>query len=201
MPIPSRDAFCYHPAMSRHTTRPRFEIELSPHQADVLDRIGRRVSGEEPEPTVHAAGGTRGVRGRVHGDPAEPAVPPADARFFSPVLVLQRMEEHGRLLLKGRFSPHPHVWTLFMAVYGILALGCTGSLMFGISQWLIAEPPWALVGAPLALALAGFVYGAAVIGQGLSAEQMYVLRAVVDEALHELANPAASAPAPPTPAP
>ena len=85
--------------------------------------------------------------------------------------------------LHGRFAPHPHVWTGFMAIYGLLALGGVAGAMWGLSQWTLGSPPWALLGVPAAAALAAFVYGAVFIGQGLGAEQMYLLRATVDRAV------------------
>ena len=52
-------------------------------------------------------------------------------------------------------------------------------------QWTVGEPAWMLLGVPASMALIAFVYGAAVIGQGLTADEMYDLRAVVDRAVRE----------------
>ena len=82
----------------------------------------------------------------------------------------------------GRFAPHPHVWTLFMAIYGLLAIAGTAGAMWGLSQWTLGRDPWALAAVPAAVFLAAFVYGAVFIGQGLGAEQMYELRSVIDRA-------------------
>lgn len=59
------------------------------------------------------------------------------------------------------------MWILFLGIYGILGMACLGALMFGLSQWMAGESPWALVGVPASLALVAFTYGAAFIGQGL----------------------------------
>ena len=57
------------------------------------------------------------------------------------------------------------------------------SLVYGYVQWSLGHAPWAALGCPAALALMGFEYGAAFIGQGLGAEQMYTLRSLLDGAL------------------
>lgn len=86
------------------------------------------------------------------------------------------------VLLKGRFSPHPNVWTGFMAVYIFLVcVAITGGVL-GWAQTTVDEYPWGFWLMPAAAALYAFVYGAAVIGQGLTADEMYELRALVDEA-------------------
>jgi hypothetical protein len=57
------------------------------------------------------------------------------------------------------------------------------SLVYGYVQWTLGHAAWAALGFPAALALMGFEYGAAFIGQGLGAEQMYTLRRLLDGAL------------------
>ena len=85
--------------------------------------------------------------------------------------------------LRGRFAPHPNVWTMFIAIYAVLAIAALGGLIVGVSQWWLQTTPWALGVVPAAVALIGFVYGAVFIGQGLGASQMYELRAFVDRNL------------------
>jgi uncharacterized integral membrane protein len=82
----------------------------------------------------------------------------------------------------GRFSPHPNVWTMFMAVYILLALAALGGLSYGMVQYTLGQSPWSLWIVPAAVALFGFVYGATLIGQGLGAEQMYTMRSLIDRA-------------------
>lgn len=90
--------------------------------------------------------------------------------------------------LHARFAPHPHVWTLFMAIYGVLGMAGMLGLMYGLSQWWLGWTPWAIAAAPASVALIGFVYGAAFIGQGLGGAQMYELRALLDRATDELSE-------------
>jgi len=62
-----------------------------------------------------------------------------------------------------------------------------------VSQSTLGMPAWGFLGVPVALALAAFTYGAAFIGQGLGAEEMYVLRSFVDEALRRVRDERARA--------
>ncbi len=72
-----------------------------------------------------------------------------------------------------------------MAVYIMLAIIALGGLTYGIVQYTLGQPPWAVWIAPAAVALFGFVYGATLIGQGLGAEQMYTMRTLIDRACIE----------------
>lgn len=163
--------------------RPRFEVPLAAHQADILDRVRQRLNA----PGCPLAG-------QVLAGHALIRLPDARQSLLSPVLTLEVVTRDGHPVLVGRFSPQPNVWTGFMLVYGVLAmLGLTG-LMYGFAQMTVDQAPWSMLAAPLALALIGFVYGAAFIGQGLTADQMYELRAFVDAALAD--NQACAAPPP-----
>jgi hypothetical protein len=97
--------------------------------------------------------------------------------------------EDGSETLCGRFSPHPNVWTGFLTLYATLFMGGVFGLIFGFSQWSLSMTPWGLVGVPVALALAAFTYGAAFIGQGLGAEEMYTIRSFVDDAMRNVREP------------
>ena len=97
-----------------------------------------------------------------------------------PTLVANHLLPDREVVLHGRFSPRPNVWTGFMAVYGVLSLVGLGGVMLGWAQTTVDEYPWGFWLGPAALALIAFVYGAAVIGQGLTQDEMYLLRNFVD---------------------
>ena len=151
--------------------RPLFEVPVRAQGPAVLDAIRRGLGGE----------GCR-VSGSVLRGHAELTTRPGEAHFWSPYLSLEVAErDDGTRWVKGRFAPEPNVWILFMSLYGMLAMGALAGLIYGASQALVHELPWALLGAPAALALMAFTYGAAFIGQGLGAEEMYRLRSFVDD--------------------
>jgi hypothetical protein len=86
-------------------------------------------------------------------------------------------------ILRARFGPHPHVWTLYVMLYSTSLAIFIGCVMFGISQWMVGSRPWGLYLSPAALILSGLVYGASYVGQGLGSLQMQELRSFVEKAL------------------
>lgn len=121
--------------------------------------------------------------GQVLKQHAYVALPREQRSLLSPYLnVSLRKDEQGNPIIFGRFSPHPHVWTGFMATYGAIGFLGTCGLVWGWAQTLLGESGWMMWAFPASLALIAFVWGAAVIGQGLVADQMHVLRRVVERA-------------------
>ena len=153
----------------RPQMRPTFEIAMKADGSKTMARMKRRLEQ-----------GSKRICGQVTGDFAYVQIPPESQSLLSPHLNLELRPREGKVVLHGRFSPRPNVWTGFMAVYAVLAMSGFAGLMLGWAQTTVDEYPWGFWLAPAALALIGFVYGAAVIGQGLTADEMYVLRNFVD---------------------
>ena len=165
----------------RPRMRPVFEIPLESSGEDVLRTLDALLTS-----------GTSGLAGQVVLPRHAVLQLPADRRtMLSPFLNLELADDADEAVLKGRFSPHPNVWTGFVAIYGVLAMVAVSAAMYGLSQWWVGEPAWVLLGVPAAFGAIAFVYGAAVIGQGLTADEMYDLRALVDRAVRETATHAA----------
>jgi hypothetical protein len=151
--------------------RPTFEIALAPGDDRILERLRRRLER-----------GDHGIRGQVVQGHALLKLPAERRSLLSPVLNLEVVETGaGARILRGRFSPRPNVWTGFMAIYGVLVLVALAGLMYGLAKLTVDEAPWPMLAVPICAALYAFVYGAAFIGQGLTADEMYELRAFVDE--------------------
>ena len=70
-----------------------------------------------------------------------------------------------------------------MAIYGFLIFIGMCGLVYGWAQQTIGESMVAMWIFPASLVACAFVYGAAVIGQGLTAHEMHTLRSVVDRAV------------------
>lgn len=159
----------------RPRMRPVFEIRLESSGEDVLRALNALLRS-----------GASGLAGQV-AMPRHAVVelPKHHRTLLSPYLNIELTpDEHGAVL-QGRFSPHPNVWTGFVAIYSVLGMLGFLSAMYGISEWWLGGPTWSLLGVPISIAAIAFVYGAAVIGQGLTADEMYELRALVDRAVRE----------------
>lgn len=154
--------------------RPDFRLEVGAHGAEILRTIERQVG----DPNCL-------FTGQVYDRHGVLRVPQERSTLLSPLLDLELLDEDGATVLHGRFTPEPNVWTGFMAVFAILGLSGFAFVMYGFAQMTVGDPPWALWGGPVSLALIAFVYGAAFIGQGLTVDEIYGLRAVVDRALQE----------------
>lgn len=160
----------------RPRMRPVFEIRLESSGETVLRTLDALLRSGESD-----------LVGQVLPGHAVLQLPPSRRTMLSPFLNLEIASDDAGAVLRGRFSPHPNVWTGFLALYGVLAMLGIVTSLYGVSQWSLGQPAWMLLGAPASLAAIAFVYGAAVIGQGLTADEMYDLRALVDRAVRESA--------------
>ena len=151
--------------------RPRFEFQLPVTPETWLDALRSALQND-----------AESLRGQVFRKHAVVEMRSTDRTFWSPYLNLEVEDEPDGSVIRGRFSPHPNVWTMFMAVYILLAIVALGGLSYGMVQYTLGQSPWSLLVAPAAVALFGFVYGATLIGQGLGAEQMYTMRSLIDRA-------------------
>lgn len=110
----------------------------------------------------------------------------SDRHFWSPALHLHGEFGPDGVELHGRFSPSSPVWTGFLASYLVLACIAIACACYGWAQLTVDETPWAFVGVPAAVVAGGLVYGAAFIGQGFGASDMYELRSHVDHVAESL---------------
>lgn len=135
------------------------------------------------------------VRGKVGLRSAELVMSRGDRHFWSPYLSLAFDVRDGRTVMFGRFSPHPTVWSGFLASYTVLGSIALFALIYAYSQWSIGQAPTGLYVAATALFFLGTSYGSTFVGQNLGSDQMYVLRAFVDRCV-ERADAASHAPNP-----
>lgn len=159
---------------NRPTMRPTFRIPVEGDGRAVMERIHAKLRRPEPRFT-----------GQVLKRHAYLQLPRGQRSVLSPYLNLQLFETDTGTVLRGRFSPHPGVWTGFMLVYGVLAMLALTGLMFGWAQTTVDEYAWGFWAVPICAALGAFVYGAAVIGQGLTASEMHDMRCFVERSSEE----------------
>jgi hypothetical protein len=103
-----------------------------------------------------------------------------ERRLWSPHLSVQVEARKEGSLLRGRFGPHPEVWTLFLFLYAGVGFLATVGLMLGFVQWQSGMDPWGLWGAWIGVPGLAVLYGISATGQRLSAHQMEELRRRID---------------------
>lgn len=157
--------------MTAPRIRPRFELELADDPDSVMARLRQRLA---------ACPRCTGVSVGRH---AELFVPEAEQRVWSPWLSVTIDEApDGSSRLRGRFAPHPHVWTLYMFLAFALGFALLVGVTWGYAQWAMDQRPWALLSLPLGLVLGVALYLVSLTGQRLGHEQIERL----EEALVEL---------------
>jgi len=115
----------------------------------------------------------------------------SDRRFWTPCLDLtvespDASESAGAARIWGTFSPRPEIWTAFVFAIGTLIVASFFAVIIGVAQWALGHSPFAFA-VPIAAALVGGVlYVLALLGQALSLNEMYRLRAFVDDCLRDV---------------
>ncbi len=133
------------------------------------------------------------VRGKVGLRSAELVMRRGERHFWSPYLSLAFDVREGRPIMFGRFSPHPSVWSGFLASYTVLGSLALFALIYAYSQWSIGQRPTGLYVAAAALFFLMTSFGSTFVGQNLGSDQMYLLRSFVDRCVERAGAPRAAA--------
>lgn len=122
------------------------------------------------------------VKGLVAPNRIELYLATAEQHLWSPQLVvdLSPAQQQGSHL-EGRFTPHPNVWTMYVAATASLCFGALLAGAFGYVQWLMNQPPWALLVAVGACVCVVMLYFLSQMGQSLGQAQMDQLVAFLEE--------------------
>ena len=155
--------------------RPQFEIPVGDRGALVFARLQEQLEAPDAE-----------FYGHVRTHFAFVRFPDEQRSLLSPHLELELRDGEAGTVLHGRFSPRPNVWTGFMALFFLLGMLGLCGLGYGFAQFMLDGPIWMMWSAPVSVALIAFIYGAAFIGQGLSNDEMFELRAFVECAVREV---------------
>lgn len=143
--------------------RPRFEVS-SDYEVAELEHIMKQALKKEDAP---CAGKVR--YGYVSLFPNE-----EDKHYWSPHLSVT-IEEHHSLkgsLIRGLYGPFPDVWTMFVFVYGIIAVAIVIALVIGFANMSIDESPAILWAVPFLILLLGSMYLVSSIGQKKGHDQI-----------------------------
>ena len=154
--------------------RPGFELSTRLSAEAVVVRVGQRLRAK-PCP----------ICGLSMPERIELHVPSERQHLWSPELVVQVQAAGAGSRLVGRFGPHPHVWTLFMALLGVSAIGTLVALGYAYAQWTMGQTPTALWAIFVAVATLAMLHLVSQLGRGLGAEQMQELRGFLEATLSD----------------
>jgi hypothetical protein len=158
--------------MSAPRVRPTFEFEFDSDPDSLMEQLRERL----PQ-CPHCTGVSVGRH-------AELFVPESERRLWSPWLSVTARDRNGVTFVRGRFAPHPSVWTLYLFLAFALGFALLVGVTWGYAQWATEATPWALWSVPIVLAAAAGLYGTSQVGQRLSASQMVELREALQQLLY-----------------
>ena len=151
--------------------RPRFEMRVPFSSSEALDRLHKKLA--HPDGLCI---------GELAGNQLHLNISQKHQRIWSPHLNLEIIDDRDTAVIHGHFGPRPDIWTLTMALYAIFGFIAMMGLMFAASQWMLGMSVWAIWVVAGAVFLGAIVYLLALIGQGLSQDQMTLLLSYVEEA-------------------
>ena len=156
---------------------PTFEIPIGCESKDVLKSIQAAVKDNTK------------IQGQFRDGHGLVCFSSTCRRFWSPWLHLDFRQRDDNLVLFGRFSPHPSVWTAFIFGYLVLAVLSFFGIILGSSQWLMDASVWGFVLVPICIIIGLILWGISQLGERLAREEMIELRVLLDEMLGSLAEP------------
>lgn len=152
--------------------QPAFSIDVPLDQSQAIERLKTAIASEELRGFADSAGTVFDFK-----------IDRPDRRFWSPHLSAQFSTTESGAQLFARFSPRPEIWTMFIAIYFVVTILMGLSLIVAYVQWSLGYAPWSLIAVPVGLLLILALHLASLIGQGLSADQMTLLRGRFDRAI------------------
>ncbi len=161
--------------MAGHRIRPTFSVPLRKEPDQAMEILRERLRGADFARCARSKG--RCVDLFVEGD---------ERRVWSPYLSVQLEPSNDGSLLRGRFGPHPELWTLFVFLYASVGFFTVLGLILGFVQWQSHMAPWGLWGAWIGGPGLAILYTVSAIGQRLSAHQMDGLLHRVDRLVEGL---------------
>jgi hypothetical protein len=155
--------------MERLRIRPTFSIPLAPDADAVMSTLRDRLADSD-----------YGECSKSRGRCAEFFVNEKERRLWSPCLSVQVEPAAEGSLLRGRFGPHPELWTFFMFFYTAVGFLAVIGLLLGFVQWQSGMSAWGFWAALAGFTGLGVLFGVSATGQRMSAHQMSELKERVD---------------------
>lgn len=155
--------------------RPTFTIRLAASADEVMTTLRGRLQESEYADCSKS-------KGRC----ADLFLEKSERRVWSPYLTIQVEPTEDGSMVRGRYAPHPEVWTLFVFLYAVVGFLALMGLMLGFVQWQSGLVPWGLWGCYVGIPGFFLLYLISAAGQRLSAHQMEKLRGRMEHLLEGL---------------
>ena len=159
--------------------RPRFEVN-SQHTVSEIEDIMRKALKSEEAPC------TGKVRyGYVSMYPKD-----EDHHYWSPHLsvTIEENQEGEGTLLRGLYGPSPAVWTMFVFIYGIIALSIVIVTVIGFANMSIDESGQILWIVPLLILAFASMYLTSSIGQKKGHDQIEDIHHFFEDCIGQTIN-------------
>ncbi len=159
--------------------RPTFQLKTDLGEEELIRRVQNAFSRRSD------AASSTAFQGQFTGNHAMISFVESKRHFWSPWMHLEFRSEDQQRVISGRFSPHPSIWTGFM--FSFLAIACLTlfSAMFGVSQQLSGEAPWAYCAIPIGLLVAALLWFVSKTGQKLAQVEMEEMRSQIEACLKD----------------
>lgn len=165
--------------------RPLVDIEISEPPDEVLARFKSCL--QSGQCTCEGNVGRKELSLVLQGE---------ERHVFSPWLSMEAHPWKGGTRLRGRFGPHPNLWTLFVFIYSTWVAVFIGGVVYGYVQFVMGQSPWGLWVAVAAGGAQAVACGVDLYGRSKGTKQMNVLRSFVQRTLPEARPVPADAPLP-----
>lgn len=155
--------------------RPRFTLDVPCPSADATRKLKQYL--DSPAGPYEGSVVKRHAQIQVRG---------SARRVWSPWLSFVIEETPTGCRFDGKFTPHPNVWTFFLALYALAVLLGVGAGIFTLVQRSLGESPWGLWLVAAAVLIGGGATVAAWLGPGLGAEDMVAMAQFVEKSVSEV---------------
>lgn len=170
--------------MSTVQMRPTFQLETDLSTEETMKRIQNLVT-VDTDPSDHPSSPTESpnFQGQFTRDHALITICENKRHFWSPWMHLEVRSADPVRHIVGRFSPHPSIWTGFIFSYLAIGVLMFFAMMFGVSQQLSKQSPWAYYVIPIGLVIALVLWFASKAGQKLAHDEMAQMKSKLEQSL------------------
>lgn len=152
--------------------RPRFEKAIPLHPDLAIKAIQAKLAEPDCKCRGYVAELHHHFDFRIHNK---------DHELWSPMLSGNIVPDEKGAVIQALVGPNPNIWTAVAFSYLASFTGLLFLLTFGAVQMGLGQDPWAFLASLGILVFATIVWALSQLGQRLAADQIVILRGVLDE--------------------